>query len=80
MYPPITSFDIMDTNRPIELVHGVQKQLDPAPFAGHVTGWISVLHPEKLECRLEGNFLHGSYNLGQKLRFSDGSAWLLLMR
>ncbi|RMD41225.1 hypothetical protein DV735_g3921, partial [Chaetothyriales sp. CBS 134920] len=74
----------MDTNEPIELVHEVQKQqwvnrVNDARVAGKITTWVSSLHPKNLECRLEGNFLNGSYNLSQKLRFSDGSVWLLRM-
>ncbi|KAJ9610172.1 hypothetical protein H2204_015413 [Knufia peltigerae] len=74
----------MDINKPIELIHDVQKRLwvervNQARVAGHITSWISSLHPKKLECMLDCNFLNGSYNLCQKLRFCDGTSWLLRM-
>lgn len=74
----------MDINRPIELIHDVQKRLwvervNQARVTGQITSWISSLHPKSLECRLDGNFLNGSYNLCQKLRFCDGTTWLLRM-
>jgi hypothetical protein len=74
----------MDINKPIELIHDVQKRLwvervNQARVAGHITSWISSLHPKKLECKLDCNFLNGSYNLCQKLRFCDGTTWLLRM-
>ncbi|KIW77139.1 hypothetical protein Z517_09585 [Fonsecaea pedrosoi CBS 271.37] len=74
----------MDINEPIELLHDVQKELwaervNRARVTGIVTSWISSLHPKKLECSLDGNFLNGSYNLCQKLRFRDGTIWLLRM-
>lgn len=74
----------MDINKPIELIHDVQKRLwvervNQARVAGHITSWISSLHPEKLECTLDCNFLNGSYNLCQKLHFCDGTTWLLRM-
>ncbi|OAA53512.1 Protein kinase-like domain protein [Niveomyces insectorum RCEF 264] len=40
--------------------------------------WASSLHPQTLACHFEGGFLHGSYNLGQKVMFSDGTTqWLV---
>lgn len=66
------------------LIHDVQKRLwvervNQSRVAGHLTSWISSLHPEKLECRVDCNFLNGPYNLCQKLRFCDATTWLLRM-
>lgn len=68
----------MEVNKPIELIHDIQQRLwiervDQARLAGRITDWISSLHPKKLECRLDDNFLNGSYNLCQMLHFCDGT-------
>ncbi|KAI9848064.1 MAG: hypothetical protein M1837_001166 [Sclerophora amabilis] len=39
--------------------------------------WISTIHPQKLACQIKGDLFHGSYNLGQKVIFSDGTKWLV---
>lgn len=39
--------------------------------------WVSTLHPQRLSCQIEDSFFHGSYNLGQKVTFSDGNKWLV---
>ncbi|PVH84276.1 hypothetical protein DL98DRAFT_612373 [Cadophora sp. DSE1049] len=38
---------------------------------------VQTIHPDRLLCRLDGGFLHGSYNLCQKFIFSDNATWLL---
>ncbi|KAB8222000.1 hypothetical protein BDV33DRAFT_229878 [Aspergillus novoparasiticus] len=39
--------------------------------------WATGFHPRNLSCGLNGGFLNGSYNVGQKLVFDDGATWLL---
>lgn len=39
--------------------------------------WVSAFHPQGLVCQIEGDIFHGSYNLGQKITFMDGTKWLL---
>jgi hypothetical protein len=39
--------------------------------------WTSTIHPQRLDCQIEGNLFHGSYNLGQKVIFSDGTKWFV---
>ena len=39
--------------------------------------WVSTIHPQKLACQIEDSLFHGSYNLGQKVTFSDGTKWLV---
>lgn len=40
--------------------------------------WVSSFHPKNVTCRLaDNNLLYGSYNAGLKLRFDDGTTWLL---
>lgn len=34
--------------------------------------WVATFHPDRLACRLEGAFIHGAYNVCQKVDFSDG--------
>ncbi|PVH77767.1 hypothetical protein DL98DRAFT_591014 [Cadophora sp. DSE1049] len=40
---------------------------------------VSTFHPNLLPCRADGNikFIHGGYNLGQKLIFNDMTTWLV---
>ncbi len=72
----------MDIHKPRDLVNELRKSL----WVGKVNRlradrsfdpWVSTFHPDRLPCRLEGGFLNGSYNLGQKFVFNDGTAWLL---
>ncbi|KUJ07302.1 uncharacterized protein LY89DRAFT_677923 [Mollisia scopiformis] len=49
----------------------------PAAATPHFALLVSTFHPERLHCQIEGGFLHGSYNVGQKVVFSDGTAWLV---
>ncbi|KIW39808.1 uncharacterized protein PV06_08392 [Exophiala oligosperma] len=82
--PALISLDFMDINNPIEVIHDVRKRLwiervNQARVAGHMTSWMSSLHPKKLGCRLDCKALNGSYNLCQRLRFCDGTTWLLRM-
>ncbi|EAW20533.1 uncharacterized protein NFIA_029650 [Aspergillus fischeri NRRL 181] len=44
---------------------------------GRIYNWVKRFHPEDLSCRLNGGFLHGAYNLGQKFIFDDGTIWFL---
>jgi hypothetical protein len=71
----------MDVNRCIELIHGVESTLWVEKVNQTRTKllpeWISTFHPDRLCCQIEGGFLHGAYNVGQKVTFSDGTAWLV---
>jgi aminoglycoside phosphotransferase (APT) family kinase protein len=75
------SSDDMDVNRRIELIHEVESMLWVERVNQTRTKllpeWISTLHPDRLCCQIEGGFLHGAYNVGQKVTFSDGTAWLI---
>jgi hypothetical protein len=72
----------MNVNKRHELIHGVQTKLwvdkvNNARVTGHLPEWVSTFHPDGLSCRLEGAFIHGGYNVCQKVAFSDGTVWLL---
>ncbi|KAK3680705.1 phosphotransferase enzyme family protein, partial [Podospora appendiculata] len=42
-----------------------------------IPGWVSKFHPEKLPCAIEGDELYGSFNLCQKVVFSNNEAWII---
>ncbi|KAJ5194849.1 uncharacterized protein N7498_008287 [Penicillium cinerascens] len=44
---------------------------------GRICNWATGYHPQKIPCQLVDGFLNGSYNLGQKLAFEDGTIWFL---
>lgn len=44
---------------------------------GRLCDWVTTFHPRQIPCRLDSNALNGSYNLGQKFLFEDGTAGLL---
>ena len=71
----------MDINQQIELIHRVESTLwvDKVNQARTklLPEWISTFHPDRLHCQIDGGFLHGAYNVGQKVVFSDGTAWLI---
>lgn len=72
----------MDYDKRKYLIHEVQKnvwvdRVNAARVDGRMCNWVSTLHPDRLLCRLDGGFLHGSYNLCQKFIFSDNATWLL---
>ena len=74
--------NVMDYDKRIDLIHEVQKdvwvdRVNEARIDGRMCSWVTTLYPERLLCRMEGDFLHGSYNLCQKFVFSDNSTWLL---
>ncbi|KAF9884365.1 hypothetical protein FE257_001821 [Aspergillus nanangensis] len=52
----------MDYNKPLDLLHMAEE-----------SDW----EDKKISCRLDGGFLNGSYNVGQKLVFEDGTIWFL---
>lgn len=74
------SSDVMNAQKPITFINDavcsrwvglvIQKRQQ-------LLEWVSTIHPQKLACQIEGNFFHGSYNLGQKVTFSDGTKWLI---
>ncbi|KAL5361164.1 hypothetical protein BJX96DRAFT_185162 [Aspergillus floccosus] len=53
------------------------KKVNLARVDGRICSWATGLHPQRLPCRLHGGFLNGSYNLGQKIVFDDGTTWFL---
>lgn len=65
---PITLSNDLECSRWVELVIQKRHQL---------LEWVSTIHSQKLACQIEGGFFHGSYNLGQKVAFSDGTKWLV---
>lgn len=72
----------MDYNKPLDLVHAAKetvwvKKVNAARVDGRICSWASPLHPEKLPCRLDGGFLNGSYNVGQRIVFDDETTWFL---
>ncbi|KAI2670582.1 hypothetical protein LCP963914a_9840 [Penicillium roqueforti] len=72
----------MDYNKPLDLLHRAEEaewvhKVNMAWVDGCLCDWATSLHPEKLPCRLDGGFLNGSYNLGQKLVFDDWKVWFL---
>ncbi|KAK2757120.1 hypothetical protein FQN54_005090 [Arachnomyces sp. PD_36] len=72
----------MDTNALLDLVHEVQGQLwvdklNEAHRKGWLCQWVSTFHPNTLPCQLDGTFHHGAFNVGMKMVFSDGTAWMV---
>ncbi len=72
----------MNVNECLELIHGVQTKhwvdkVNNARVTGRLPEWVSTFHPDRLSCHLEGGFIHGGYNVCQKVAFSDGTVWLL---
>ncbi|RMZ48678.1 phosphotransferase enzyme family protein [Aspergillus flavus] len=72
----------MDYNKPLDLLHMAQEtkwvdKVNMARVDGHLCSWATGFHPRNLSCRLDGGFLNGSYSVGQKLVFDDGTTWLL---
>jgi hypothetical protein len=65
---PITLINEAECSRWVDLVIQKRPQL---------LEWISTIHPQRLICQVEDRFFHGSYNLGQKVIFSDGTQWLV---
>ena len=72
----------MDYNKPLDQLHAAEetvwvKKVNTARVDGRICSWASAFHPEKLPCRLDGGFLNGSYNVGQRIVFDDGAVWFL---
>lgn len=72
----------MDYNKPLDLLHKAEEadwvnKVNMARADGRICNWARGYHPQKLPCQLVGGFLNGSYNLGQKLAFDDGTIWFL---
>jgi hypothetical protein len=72
----------MYTDKRLDIKHDSQKilwieKVRDARVSGRLGQWVSSFHPGKLDCNFEGLFFNGSYNLGQKAIFSDGTAWLV---
>lgn len=76
--------DIMEYDERLDLIHEVQlsfwvKKVYQMRESGQLGTWVSTFHPNQLPCQTDGNikFIHGGYNLGQKLIFSDRTTWLV---
>lgn len=72
----------MDYDKRVDLIHEVQQnswvdRVNAARIDGRICQWVSTLHPDRLPCQLDGGFLHGSYNVCQKLIFNNGTAQIL---
>jgi len=72
----------MYTDKRLDLIHEDQKitwlgKVQKARVSGRLREWVSTFHPGGLSCQFEGLFFNGSYNLGQKAVFSDGTHWLV---
>lgn len=72
----------MDYNKPLDSLHQVEEgfwvdEINMFRVNGRLCHWVTGFHPEKCSCQLDGGFLNGSYNVGQKIRFEDGATWLL---
>ncbi|ESZ95861.1 phosphotransferase enzyme family protein [Sclerotinia borealis F-4128] len=72
----------METNGLVDIVHEIQGELwvdkiNETHRLGRLCPWVSTFHPNKLPCRLEGTFHHGSFNAGMKMVFSDSTAWMV---
>lgn len=72
----------MDYNKPLDLPHAAEKTkwvdwVNLARAEKTICKWITSFHPKKLPCQIASGFLNGSYNLGQKFAFDDGTIWFL---
>jgi aminoglycoside phosphotransferase (APT) family kinase protein len=74
----------MEYDERLDLIHEVQlsswvKKVHQMRESSQLETWVSTFHPHQLPCRADGNikFIHGGYNLGQKLIFSDRTTWLV---
>lgn len=73
----------MNYNKPLDLLHMAEEanwvnkvnKVNMARVDGRLCNWATGFHPQKLPCQLVGGFLNGSYNLGQKLAFEDGTIY-----
>lgn len=73
----------MEADERIELAQQVrgkvwEAQINEAHQSGRLRKWISSFHPRQVPCRLANHdLLYGSYNVGLKHNFDDGTIWLL---
>lgn len=72
----------MDYNQAIDIPHQIQEdiwvdKINTCRINGRLCEWVAGFHPQKIPCQLHGGFLNGSYNVGQKIVFEDGTTWLL---
>ncbi len=72
----------MDSAEPLEFLSDAQRNrwLDKVVEArntGLFCQWMTDIHPSRLSCHLAPGSFNGSYNLNQKVVFSDGSTWLI---
>ncbi|KAJ5145893.1 uncharacterized protein N7515_000457 [Penicillium bovifimosum] len=72
----------MDYNQGLDISNQIQEdvwvdEINEFRLNGRLCEWITGFHPEQIPCQLDGGFLNGSYNIGQKIIFEDGTTWLL---
>lgn len=70
----------MNVNEPLEFVNEAKGSLwiDMVhQMSPRLPGWASTFHPDQLPCQIEHRIFNGAYNLGLKVTFSDGVAWLV---
>lgn len=76
------SSSTMDYNQGLDFSHQTQEEIwvdeiNRFRMNGGLCEWVASFHPDEIPCRLDGGFLNGSYNVGPKFIFDDGTAWLL---
>src|SRR6266480_1097052 len=72
----------MYTDKRLDIKHNREKifwlgNIRDARVSDSLAEWVSTFHSNGLSCHFEGLFFNGSFNLGQKAVFSDGTAWLV---
>lgn len=72
----------MDYNKPLDLLHAAEEAkwvdwVNLARAEESICKWATSFHPKKLPCQIDSGFLNGSYNVGQKFAFDDGTIWFL---
>ena len=72
----------MDYDTPRDLVNELQKEIWIKKVIvnranGRMRSWVTTVHPDQLQCEIDGPCIHGSYNLCQTFIFSDGTIRLL---
>ncbi|KAF2728278.1 hypothetical protein EJ04DRAFT_591941 [Polyplosphaeria fusca] len=73
----------MEDDEAIELIQDSrgklgEDRLNESQRSGHLCAWVSTFHYKRLPCWLaDQNLYHGLYNAGIKVKFGDGTTWLL---
>ena len=72
----------MDHNKPLDLLHAAEETkwvnwVNLARAEETICKWVKSFHPKKIPRQIASGFLNGSYNVGQKFAFDDGTVWFL---